>query len=179
MRRKYKIHQNVTINCFHDSRAFKAEVPPLSTVGNIPPRHKADGKFCVFLTSHPAERRCLVSTLCASYGVRRTSLVEDGECSAAAASWGRLSNCSRAQFSASFLNCPQLSGSWPGTGHRAVSRTNEGAQFCMLASTRGSVSRVVSPGHVAATLLCINYTFKDSIHCRLQEEDLWQWKDNL
>ena len=81
--------------------------------------------------------------------------------------------------SASFLNCPQLSGSWPGTGHRAVSRTNEGAQFCMLASTRGSVSRVVSPGHVAATLLCINYTFKDSIHCRLQEEDLWQWKDNL
>ena len=83
------------------------------------------------------------------------------------------------QFSASFLNCPQLSGSWPGTGHRAVSRTNEGAQFCMLASTRGSVSRVVSPGHVAATLLCINYTFKDSIHYRLQEEDLWQWKDNL
>lgn len=120
-----------------------------------------------------------MSTLCASYCVRRTSLVEGGECSAAAASWGRLSNCSRAQFSASFLNCPQLSGSWPGTGHRAVSRTNEGAQFCMLASTRGSVSRVVSPGHVAATLLWINYTFKDSIHCRLQEEDLWQWKDNL
>ena len=94
-----------------------------------------------------------MSTLCASYCVRRTSLVEGGECSAAAASWGRLSNCSPAQFSASFLNCPQVSGSWPGTGHRAVSRTNEGAQFCMLASTRGSVSRVVSPGHVAATLL--------------------------
>ena len=121
----------------------------------------------------------LVSTLCASYCVRRTSLVEGGECSAAAASWGRLSNCSRAQFSASFLNCPQVSGSWPGTGHRTVSRTNEGAQFCMLASTRGSVSRAVSPGHVAATLLCLNYTFKDTIHCRLQEEDLWQWKDNL
>ena len=50
VRRKYKIHQNVTINCFHDSRAFKAEVPPLSTAGNIPPRHKADGKFCVLLT---------------------------------------------------------------------------------------------------------------------------------
>ena len=31
----------------------------------------------------------------------------------------------------------------------AVSRTNEGAQFCMLASTRGSVSRAVSPRHVA------------------------------
>lgn len=103
--------------------------------------------------SPSTHRRCLVSTSCGGYCVRRTSLVEGGECSAAAASWGRLSNCSRAQFSASFLNCPQVSGSWPGTGHRAVSRTNEGAQFCMLASTRGSVSRVVSPGHVAATLL--------------------------